>query len=45
MKQDWRINNIEPSAKKIMIPENAAEYYVEFTLKDGIVICSGYFKK
>ena len=44
MKQEWQINNIKPSERKIKIPENAAEYYVEFTLDSGIVICSDYFQ-
>ena len=42
MAQEWSILDLSPDENKAVIPTDAVGRYLEFTLKDGIILTSPY---
>lgn len=43
MEQEWRMEEVEPESGWLRLPEEAKGCYLEFTLTNGIVLCSPYY--
>ena len=42
MKEDWQILNLDPSKSEADLPKNAVGKYLEFTLKNGMILTTPY---
>ena len=43
--EEWKIRTIDTASHQVELPDDAAEFYLEFTFENDIVLCSKFFEK